>query len=89
MVQWLDDLEDHYQGLRGDIAELRHESDRKFATLETKIDALSAALDVKLARMSEQTAKQIGDTIKWMVAVWLGSFTAIVAVLALVFRAAR
>ena len=68
LVTWMSNVDD----LRADVAELRHEMDRRFVGLESRMDQRFASLEAVIERRS-------ADLIKWSFVFWVTAVGAIAA----------
>ena len=68
LVTWMSNVDD----LRGDLAELRHDMDKRFAAVESRMDQGFARLETLIERRS-------ADLIKWSFVFWVTAVGAIAA----------
>ena len=68
LVTWMSNVDD----LRGDVAELRHDMDNRFAAMESRMDQGFARLETLIERQS-------ADLIKWSFVFWVTAVGAIAA----------
>lgn len=54
MADWMNQIDGTHSALRADIAELRHEMDVRFATLEARMDGRFASQDAKITALTEE-----------------------------------
>lgn len=64
-------------GLRGDVAELRHQMELGFARVDTRF----ATLDTRLASLGSQIERQTGRLILWSFAFWATTLAGLAALL--------
>ena len=74
LVTWMSNVDD----LRADVAELRHEMDRRFISLESRMEQNTSRLEALIERRT-------ADLIKWSFVFWVSAVGAI-AVLAGVLK---
>ena len=72
LVTWMSNVDD----LRADVAELRHEMDRRFILLENRFESRIDRLEARIEAVIE---RRTADLMKWSFVFWCGAVAAIAA----------
>src|SRR5579862_8841093 len=87
MVEWLDNLDAHYdelrQNTRADIAELRQEMHAEFGKVRLEIAGVREEMRVGFASVRQDVATQMTTLLKWIVGLWITSLAATVGLITL------
>jgi hypothetical protein len=72
LVTWMSNVDD----LRADVAELRHEMDRRFTAMESRLEN---RIEQSALRIEALIERRTADLMKWSFLFWVGAVAAIAA----------
>ena len=75
LVTWMSNVDD----LRADVAELRHEMDRRFTVVDARFVALESRMEQNTLRLEALIERRSADLIKWSFVFWVSAVGAIAA----------